>query len=226
MSKITFDNDNYHTVLNYNSKITRYWIDHYNNYHWPSEKQVSTRIVEYEKAEHIVCHQSLYHDVLDINGRPNYKVIEGLVFLEGFTPYGFPTIYNGYKFKASGECGVIILFNWIKVLGSNINSHLLATLVGTGNNLYDYSFEFYYSRIIKELNETKENIHKALSTLKELNLITVKRRGTDKLIITLNKDEIYKISPKDYDTNDSLDSINHYYDLSLSRDDEDEEVIA
>ena len=81
MSKAAFNNDNYHTVLNYNARLTKFWIDHYNTYDWPSEKQVSTQIVNYEDSEYIVCHQSLYHDVLDSNGRPNYKVIEGLIFL-------------------------------------------------------------------------------------------------------------------------------------------------
>lgn len=227
MSKELAVNDNYHTNLVYRKKDTEAWINHYNNYNWPSEKQLPSfsnlEIVNYLKSEHIICHQSLYQDVLDVSGSPNYKVIEGLVFLRDHTSIGGSSIiYNGYKFKVSGTCGVIILYNWIRVLGSNINSHLLATLVGEGNNLYDHSFEFCYSRIQKELNETKENITSALKKLGKLNLITVKRRGDDDLIITLNKSNIAKISPKDSDTEEVLNSINSYYNLVLSRDEEEE----
>lgn len=220
-------NDNYHTALTYNKKIKEYWMNHYNNYSWPSEKQLPSfsnlEVVRYDDSEYTICHQSLYQDIVDSSGRPDYKVIEGISFLEDHTKYNEAFIYKGYKVRICHELGTIILFNWIRHLGSNINSHLLGILVGEGNNLYDYSFKFYYSRIQKELNETKENINGALKRLKELNLITVKRRGADDLIITLNKSSISQISPKDFDTDESLALLNNYYGLSLSRDDEEEE---
>jgi hypothetical protein len=215
-------NNNYHTVLPY-TKLHEEDKAEYEAYKVlsPEEKKETHKrfrpsfLNYFQKSGIIMTLTEYYHDIVNDNGRPDYRTIEILYLMaaSGIHDEEDFAIYNGYKVKMLHDGGILIYLGALLELGSNLNLHLLSYLT---NRAYQEEFPVVKKSCIKLqefFNETEENIRHALISLKNLNLITFSEENNGDLVINLNKDNILKLDKKhanySYLTRDFL--INKHY---------------
>jgi hypothetical protein len=179
-------------------------------------------------SEYIMCDFQWYYDIIfSDTKRPDYKTIQALCVIKANTvPYdGWDILYyDKYKIKTKRDpyqYGHAVAFNWIKTLNNDIAAHLLGKLVDDATELC-LAYYSSYSKLQSKLNETKENIVSAINFLNSLNLIFFKESENDKLIIEINKEAILAITPRDFDKKETVEEIEKYYGITLSREDEEE----
>lgn len=201
------ENKNYHTVLPY-TELHKKSKAEYEAYKALSSEEITEQsknsrlsfLNYFESLQQIGTEKEYYHDIVNDNGRPDYRTIEILCFMDWMgkeDKEGF-VIYNGYKVKISDRDYVanIIPLGLLIGLGANLNSHLLSLFV---SDAYQEEFPVIKSSYIKLqefFNETEENIKQALISLQNLNLISFSKENNGDLVINLNKDNIVKLEKK------------------------------
>jgi hypothetical protein len=159
-----------------------------------------------------------YHDIVNSNGRPDYRTIEVICSMnyrgmhndEGFC------IYNGYKVKPLSY-GFYIYLGHLIELGSNLSLHLLSYFFSRENKKEYLILKSSYTKLKKIFNEIEENIKNALVSLQNLNLITFSEENNGNLVVNLNKDNILKLDEKHSNYSDLEEdfAINNYYGMAL-----------
>ncbi len=215
------ENKNYHTVLSYTELHKKAEVDDEvyramsqadrEEYHKNFRTCFSTYLLGREISGIIT---EYYHDIVNDNGRPDYRTIEVLCLMnqggrcddEGFV------VYNGYKIKPLPDL-IPLFLSFLLELGSNINSHLLSYIVILTPHEEFSSFKESCIKLQEFFNETEENIRHALVSLQNLNLITFSEENNGDLVINLNKDNILKLDNKycNYSVLEDDIKINNYY---------------
>jgi len=169
-----------------------------------------------ESQEVAGIRKKYYHDILNSDGRPDYRTIEILCIMNDNGMYdnkGFCR-YNGYKLKRSSLYNFFIHLGHLIELGSSLNLHLLSYFFSEEECL---TIKTSYIKLQEFFNEIEENIRNALVSLQNLNLITFFKENNGDLIINLNKDNILKLEKKHTNYSDLEENfaINDYYGVAL-----------
>jgi hypothetical protein len=199
-------NNNYHTVLAYTELHEKNKAFYESYLALSSEEKTEQRTNRlsfsncFKSFEEIGTNKEYYHDIVTDNGKPDYRTIEILCFMDwmGETDKEDFVIYNGYKVKILGRdfAENIIFVGLLIGLGANLNSHLLCFFV---TNAYQEEFPVIKSSYIELqefFNETEENIKHALVSLQNLNLITFSEENNGDIVINLNRNNIVKLDEK------------------------------
>ena len=215
----------------YSRKSDEYWLDNYRIFNGKENKQAISNVINFTdrimKGEDIPCGIKWYHDIIDTEGRPNYKAIEALgILIKEIIPqedHWHNVRYKDYQIKTQYlvEWSINLAFNWIEFINYDVATHLLGVLVAA----YEFGhipFKTSFSELQKFLNETKENIVSALDALEKLNLLFIKRRGSDGIIVELNHINILAITPENFDNLETLQRIEQRYSINVSRPDEED----
>jgi hypothetical protein len=167
-----------------------------------------------KSKEAIPIRKEYYHDIVNDNGRPDYRTVEviclmkymGMIDDKGFC------VYNGYKVKPLSG-GFYIYLGHLIELGSNLNLHLLSYFFIKENKKEYLTIKTSCIELQKFFNETEENIRHALVSLQNLNLITFSEDNSNDIVINLNKGNILKLDKKHshYSFLEEEIAINNYY---------------
>lgn len=167
----------------------------------------------------IEVNSKMYKEIIK-NNRPDYKSIEAIGISNSYTPFNSSKYYKDYEvYYYHGS--ILLLWNWIKIMGSNITPHLLGILIALKPLRQGTKIKF--STLSKILNEPKDNILIGLNNLKKLKLLEFEDYSSF-VKYTLNRKEIDKFSPKKHkDEKHILKDINTYYALNLTTEADDEQ---
>lgn len=164
-----------------------------------------------------------YHDIVTVDGRPDYRTIEVLCLMDFYAvrDNNGCVMYNGYKIKVIEEFGDninLIFLGLLLELGSNLNLHLLSYFCCNTyqDNLY---CKTSYVKLQEFFNETEENIRNALVSLQNINLISFSEENNSDLVINLNKNNILKLEKKhsDYSSLKEDMVINEHYGITFKK---------